>query len=190
MRVLGIDHGTKITGWGLIEAKYGEPFRYISSGLFREQGTPYPEYLSAMAKSVADKLRDIKPDCVALEAPKDNRGFTTTQRLTELVGCLKYTCMNLGVPFSEIPPSTMKLIVTGNGWATKEEVANRISKLLNVSMEEIVGTTYYKQGIKKGQIKSYILDGSDALGLAIALPIFLKRSGGGLDYDPRGLIKA
>jgi ATP-dependent protease HslVU (ClpYQ) ATPase subunit len=72
--------------------------------------------------------------------------------------------------------------LTGNGWATKEDVARRLSDLFEIPFEKLVEVTYYKQGIKAGQIKSYIADGSDALGLAIALPIMLKRQGVKLDY--------
>jgi Holliday junction resolvasome RuvABC endonuclease subunit len=101
------------------------------------------------------------------------------------LGCAKRLCVELGIPFAEIPPTTLKLIVAGNGWATKEEVALRISEHLKVPYESIVSVTYYTQGLKKGQIKSYIMDGSDALALAMTLPVYLKRPGIKLDYKGR-----
>jgi len=142
MRILGIDHSTACTGWGLIRAELIDgqlDYEYIAHGyLEKPKGLNYPDTLRYMGNSVRDLLAELKPDMVALEAPKDNRGFKATQALTELVGIIKYILMTAGYPFKEIPPSTMKKLVTGYGWSTKEEVATKIAELFSIPYENLV----------------------------------------------------
>lgn len=185
MIILGFDHGNTISGFGVVKCEQGKPFEFVDNGFITVPNLPYPETLLVYINMLEDLILKHKPDMIALEAPKSNRGFATHQHLVELLGCAKGLCVKLGIPFSEIPPSTLKLIVAGNGWASKEEVARRVSDHLKVPYDQIVKVTYYTQGLKKGQIKSYLLDGSDALALAITLPIYLKRQGNKLDYAGR-----
>lgn len=186
MRVMGVDHSTKNTGWGLIEisgTKDDIQYKYITHGFISQpEGSKYPETMFYMGSKLRDVLAKYKPDYVALEAPKDNRGFKATQVLTELVGVFKYILMKSKYGFTEIPPSSMKKIVSGYGWSTKEEVAIAVSKQLGLSFEDIVPVVYYKSGKKQGQVKEYILDGSDALGLAIAFIPYVRSQNGRLDY--------
>lgn len=184
MIVMGIDHGNTTTGWGMINSEFGKPFEYIAHGLIEDPKIHYPITLDEYTKIAGEIISEYKPELVALEAPKDNRGFIATQRLTELIGCFKRLCIADRKPFAEIPPSTLKHMLTGNGWATKEDVATKVSEILKIPYNSIVSVEYYKQGLKKGQIKNYKLDGSDALGLAIVLQPYVKRVGG-FDYDPR-----
>lgn len=181
--ILGIDHGTHITGYGLIDfnAITGEK-KYLMNGLNRlEAEILYPKTVLAQTEWVDKFLdglyreHDMHIDLVALEGSNDNRGFTATQRLQELQGCIKLVLMKHKQPYTVIPPSTMKKIITGNGFADKEIVARTLSELYSLPFDELVNFTYYKQGIKKGQVKSVLLDGSDALGLATAAPDYIKR---------------
>lgn len=184
MIILGIDHGNTSTGWGLIESEFGKPFKYVAHGLIEDPMIHYPVTLHKFTDMAGELIDKHKPDMIALEAPKDNKGFIATQKLTELVGCFKRLAISKHIPFSEIPPSTMKLMIAGNGHATKEDVADKVASILGLKFEDIATIEYYKQGLKRGQIKSYKLDASDALGLAIALQPYIKRIGG-MDYDPR-----
>lgn len=189
MRVLGIDHGTSTSGWGLIDVSLDSNkelvFRYLDHGLLHKpKGSEYPYNMKYMVQTIRDKLAELHPDYVALEAPKDNRGFKATQVLTELLGSIKTLCMETGYGFCEIPPSTMKKIVTGYGWSNKEEVARAAAEKLGLQFEDIVTAEYYKSGAKEGQIKKLLLDGTDALGLAMALVPYTN-SHGGLDYNPK-----
>lgn len=189
MLVLGIDHGTKISGWGLLNVSLDKnkelTFSHVAHGLvYRPKGMDYPYSMSYMVRALRDKLAEVHPDYVALEAPKDNRGFKATQVLTELLGSIKTMCMEAGYGFSEIPPSTMKKLVTGYGWSDKEEVARAAAVKLGLKFEDIVGVEYYKSGAKEGKVKRLLLDGTDALGLAMALVPYTKNNGG-LDYNPK-----
>lgn len=189
MRVLGIDHGTSTTGWGLLDVTMDSEgtlsFKHIEHGLiWKPKDMSYPYYMKYMVQALRDKLAELHPEYVALEAPKDNRGFKATQVLTELLGSIKTMCMETGYGFCEIPPSTMKKIVTGYGWSNKEEVARAAAETLGLQFEDIVAVEYYKSGAKAGQVKKLLLDGTDALGLALSLVPYTKDHGG-LDYNPK-----
>lgn len=187
MRVLGIDQSTKNVGWGLLEYSVVDRKRvtkYLCHGFIpRPKGLEYPETIRYMVNRLRDVLAEYTPDYIAIEAPKDNRGFKATQILTELIGAIKYTMMEARYSFIEIPPSSMKKIVTGYGWSSKEEVAVEAARQLGLNYEDIVPAELYKSGAKKGQVKEYILDGSDALGLALAFLDYLKQKDSKLDYE-------
>lgn len=187
MRILGIDQSTKNTGAGLIEVNKSEEVKYITHCFIsRPKGLAYPESILYMVEHLRDLLPELAPDIVAVEAPKDNRGFRSTQIMTELLGAIKYSLMRAGYPFSEIPPSTVKKQVTGYGWSSKEEVAVETAKQLGLRVEDIAPAVYYQTGKKRGQVKEYILDGSDALAIALTLVPYTRSKGGALDFRPKG----
>lgn len=176
MLVMGIDHGTKITGYGFLEMDLEtKKWTYVDHGFIRETKVSYPLSLFFMADQIRRLIRDIQPNLIIFEGPKSMRGFKAHQALVELLGCLKGVAIQCNKPYIEIEPTSMKSIVAGNGWASKEEVARSVSTILKIPYEELVGVEYYKTGSKKGQVKKYILDGTDALALALALPDYYKR---------------
>lgn len=120
---------------------------------------------------------EFKPDVAAIEDAKDNKGFTSHQKQVELAGSIKRVLVELNIPYVCIAPSTMKKAITGNGWSDKEEVARRVCMTLGLRHSQVIATEKYKSGAKKGSIKSLILDGSDALGLALAFPDYVRRIG-------------
>jgi crossover junction endodeoxyribonuclease RuvC len=188
MIILGIDPSNYSMGYGVIDFDiHTQKESYVTHGFIRETVKHYPETLVSQISQLKALLNSDKipaPAVVSIEAPKDNKGFTSHQRQVELIGCIKALLIDLKISFIEIPPNTMKNMITGNGWASKEEVARAISDKYGIKFEDIVVTTYYKQGIKKGQIKSYILDGSDALALATVFPSYYGRVMK-FDYRPR-----
>ena len=176
MLIMGVDPGNYIMGYGLVDYnRESKDIIYIDHGFIRETKLKYPYTLRNQVDTLAEVIRAKGPDLIVLEGAKHSRGFVSQQRQVELIGCIKRVLVKRLMPFIEIPPSTMKKIITGNGHATKEEVARAMSDIFNLPFEDLVIVTYYKQGFKKGQIKSYIADGSDALGLAFAFPTYYSR---------------
>lgn len=183
MIILGIDHGTRVMGYGVVEVVNGQPPKYVTNGYYDlEEG--YPKSLLQLKQIVIELLDKYTPIAVALEGPNAVRGFMSHKALVECLGVIKSALLERKCPYLEIPPTSMKQIIAGSGYATKEEVAYSLADKLKLPFESITAIRYYKGGAKKGQIKEYILDGSDALGLALAFPIYLGRVGK-LDYDER-----
>jgi crossover junction endodeoxyribonuclease RuvC len=186
---MGIDHGSKITGYGLLsldstnitnerglKSSINE-WSYVGHGFVKDSKISYPLNLVYMSRSVRDIIRHYEPKIIVFEGPKSNRGFKSSQALVETLGCLKKVAIELNRPYVEIEPTSLKLLIAGHGWATKEEVARAVSTKLNIPFEDLVPVEYYKSGKKVGQFKKYILDGTDALGLAMAFPDYYRKFG-------------
>lgn len=171
MLVMGIDPGNAITGYGLVNLDLTtEEMAYINHDFIEDRKAKYPISLVYITSRLASVFKEYSPDIVAIEGPKHVRGFKSHQKQIELIGCIKRLLVSKNIPFVEIEPSSMKRIVVGNGRASKEEVAIALSERFGIPFEKIVRVDYYKSGKKVGQIRSYTLDGSDALGLAVAFP--------------------
>ena len=185
MIVLGIDHAVaSVMGTGLIESIPTADDRYLGHGAVKAPNIPYPKNMGYMYSNFIRLIQEEHPGLVVFEEQKDNRGFIATQRLHEIQGAFKVFCVHNHIPFLSIPPSTMKKIITGNGWASKYEVAVAVAEKLGVGVETLTNMVYYKQGSKKGQLKDKVgFDSSDALGLCLAWRTYLKIVGGNLDYD-------
>lgn len=182
MRVMGIDHGNTISGFGVVD--FTEIPNYVDHGLIRKTLISYPKTLLVFPEMMEKRIVQFKPDMIAFEGQKDIRGYKPTQKLFELVGCYKQLAVKHRIPYVDIPPTTMKKYIANNGWASKEEVARVLAEIFKMDFEDLAPPLYYKTGTKRGQIKGYILDGSDALGLALCSLVYKKRIGG-YDYDGR-----
>lgn len=184
MIVLGIDHAvSSYMGYGVVDSIHMGNDIYVTHGLISAHNISYPKNMTHMVSKFSLLVKEYRPGLVVFEDQKDNRGFEATQKLHEVQGALKVFCVQNHIPFLSIPPTTMKKIVAGNGWAGKDEVAQAVAKTLGVEYNQIISTTYYKQGSKKGMVKGIAYDASDALGLIVAWRTFLRVTGGHLSYD-------
>ena len=176
MIIMGIDPGNSITGYGLMDMNMTNGnLSYITHGVIRDHMIKYPTSLVFIPREIKDLVKEYEPKIVVIEGPKHIRGFRSHQVQVELIGTIKHVLVSSNRSFVEMPPTTLKKIVSGNGWATKEEVARSISTILGISYERLIEVEYYKSGKKKGQVKKEILDGTDALGLLLAFPTFIKK---------------
>ena len=186
MLILGIDHGNKITGYGYINLDLDtREFTYVDHDYIFDSKVSYPVSLNFIYNRVKQVIRGRVPDVAVVEAPKHNRGFKSSQKQVELLGSIKQLLIAHNIPFVEMAPSSMKLLVTGFGHASKEEVARVLSDRFNIPIERLAHIEYYNSGKKEGQIKSYSWDGTDALGLALSFPAYILR-GDKLDYKGVG----
>lgn len=184
---MGIDHGNSITGYGVIHFNPDtNDILYIDHGYIYDSKVKYPVSLSYMGGFLKSIIYRHSPSVAVVEAPKHTRGFKSYQKQVELLGCIKGLLVASHTRFVEMPPSTMKRLVAGHGYASKEEVARVISDRFELPIHQLAHVEYYKSGQKQGEVKSYSWDGTDALGLALAFPSYI-REGKGLDY--KGFVK-
>ncbi len=161
---------------------------YVTHGLIRDPRINYPQTLFNYPAELSKIIEKYRPSVVGIEGAKDIRGYISTRNQSELIGCYKKLFIQFGIPYIEIPPTFLKKIIVGNGAATKEEVARTLSNIFNIDYEYLVQPTYYKFGPKKGKVKKYVLDGSDALGVALSVPQYILKVGK-LDYKGRGVVQ-
>jgi crossover junction endodeoxyribonuclease RuvC len=133
VRILGIDPGLAITGYGLIE-KDGAHLVYIASGRIRSrQAEPLPRRLSTILAGLAEVIAGYGPLEVAVEEVFVN----VNPKSTLLLGQARGACISAAVlaelPVSEYTAMQVKQAVVGNGHAKKEQVQEMVKRLLRLA---------------------------------------------------------
>lgn len=132
MRVLGIDPGSRVTGWGLVE-RSGRRLRYVASGTIKTAGScSFPARLRAIHDGVRSLLREWQPDSVGLEQAFVSRNVQAALRLGEARGAVLVCVATEDVAVHEYAPATVKLAVAGSGAADKVQVARGVGYLLGL----------------------------------------------------------
>lgn len=147
--ILGIDPGTNVMGYGLIMARGNalETIHYgvIQLGKYKEHGLK----LKKIFERIVQIIDTYHPDSVALEAPFFGENIQSMLKLGRAQGVAMAAALSRDIPISEYSPKKVKQSVTGNGNASKQQVAEMVKTLLH--LKELPKT----------------MDASDALGVAI-----------------------
>lgn len=132
MRFLGIDPGSRVTGYGLVE-QIGERLRTTDCGhISCPSDLSLAERLARLADELAAVLAQGEPDVAALESPFHGRNSRSLIVLAQARGALLATLAGHGVPVLEYAPAQVKTAVTGNGRADKRQVARMVQTLLGL----------------------------------------------------------
>ncbi|MBW2253039.1 MAG: crossover junction endodeoxyribonuclease RuvC [Deltaproteobacteria bacterium] len=135
MVVFGIDPGSSVTGFGIIEQRRGR-LHYVDSGFIRTSaGLPLADRLVAIHDGLLEALRAHEPDAVAIEAIFRHRSSESALRLGHARGVALLAARQCGyVPF-EYNPMTVKKSVGAHGRADKKAVANMVQMLLGTTVK-------------------------------------------------------
>lgn len=129
IRILGIDPGLRLTGFGVIEAN-GTRLSYVTSGCVRS-GTGD---LAARLKTIFDGLKEVisthEPTTVAVEKVFVNMNPQSTLALGQARGTAICAVVIAGLPVAEYTALQVKQSVVGNGHAAKEQVQQMVRRLL------------------------------------------------------------
>ncbi len=130
MRVLGLDPGSRRTGYGVVERE-GNALRGLAHGaLTPPAGAALPKRLAFIADGVARLIQDFSPDEVVVEEAFHHEFARSTLVLGHVRGALLVTAAQRDLPIAEYAPRSIKLAVTGNGAASKPQVASMVARLL------------------------------------------------------------
>ena len=133
MRVLGVDPGSRRTGYGVVE-KQGNRFRCVLHGHVAPKSTlPLAEKLLQIAREVGEVIDRVSPDCVVVEEAFYHQNVRSTLVLGHVRGALMVAAAQRGIEVAEYSPREIKLSVTGSGGAAKEQVAYMVQRLLGLS---------------------------------------------------------
>lgn len=132
-RALGIDPGSRLTGWGVVERE-GARLRLVGAGVIR-LGAPAPvaERLGRLAIACDDLLRRWRPSVVALERAFVARNVQSALRLGEARGVVFAAASVASVSVCEYAPTHVKLAVTGYGHAAKDAVGRGVCMRLGLA---------------------------------------------------------
>src|SRR5437867_1082637 len=123
MRVLGLDPGSRRTGFGVVE-RNGNAYRCLTHG-----HAPAPARsdlavrIHAIFVRVGELMERHAPDCVAVEEAFYHESVRSTLVLGHVRGALLVAAAERGIPIAEYSPREVKLSVAGSGAAAKEQVA-------------------------------------------------------------------
>jgi crossover junction endodeoxyribonuclease RuvC len=130
VRILGIDPGLRMTGFGVIE-KAGSRLAYLASGCVK---TPEAAGLPLRLKTILDGLREViavhRPQQVAVEIVFVNVNPQSTLLLGQARGAAICASVDAGLPVAEYTALQVKQAVVGNGHAAKRQVQDMVRRLL------------------------------------------------------------
>ena len=150
MRVLGIDPGYAIVGWGVVEY-VGNRFAPVGFGaVITEKDTPFEQRLVEIYDGILDVCRRYKPEAISIEKLYYQHNQTTVIGVAEARGVILLAAAQCGVPIYEYTPMQVKQAITGYGKAVKK------------LMQEMSRLLLHLDAVPKPD------DTADALGMAIA----------------------
>ena len=148
MVILGIDPGSITTGYAFLEQS-GKGFKVLEYGTFHAPANrDLEDRLVHIVTELETLLDKYRPDALAMEGVFFAKNAKSALVLGHIRGAVLVACRKRGMSFNEYPPKVVKQSVTGDGSASKEQVANMV---------------FAQLGIEKGDLP---LDASDALAIA------------------------
>ncbi len=132
MKILGIDPGLRITGYGVIE-KLPAGLTYVASGCIKSPDGELPDRLKNILNSVQEVITLFAPDEVAVEKVFVNVNPQSTLLLGQARGAAICAALLHDLPVSEYTALQVKQAVVGNGHAEKEQVQEMVKRLLKLS---------------------------------------------------------
>lgn len=171
MVILGIDPGSRAAGYGLLEIEdEGGEQRVLGYGVLRFDASDSHQL---RLKQIYDRLMEVveahPPDECAVEMPVYGRNPQSMLKLGRAQAAAMLVALNRGIPVTEYTPKEVKKSVTGNGNASKQQVAFMVRSVLEVGKEAAMG-----------------LDASDALAVGLCHAHRLAGGGAGAKAKKHG----
>ena len=132
MRILGIDPGIAIVGFGLIEADRGRTQLLNYGAITTPAGLPLARRLVQIEQDMEALIAQLKPDAIAVEELFFSNNITTGIAVAHGRGIILCTAEKSGVPLYEYTPMQVKQAVVGYGLAEKRQVMDMVKRLLKL----------------------------------------------------------
>jgi len=131
VRILGIDPGLRVTGFGIVE-QTGQRLAYVTSGCIRTADAQLPERIKTILDGLAEVMEQGQPDHVAIEKVFVNVNPQSTLLLGQARGAAICAAVGRSLPVAEYTALQVKQAVVGNGHAKKEQVQEMVRRLLTL----------------------------------------------------------
>lgn len=132
MRILGIDPGTGICGFGVIDVKHGKPILVDAGVISTPPHTPLPERLEDIYNSLHEIIDLNKPDVVSIEKLFFMQNITTGISVAEARGVCILVAKQSKLPIFEYSPNEIKKTMTGYGHADKKQMQEMVRLQLSL----------------------------------------------------------
>ena len=135
--VLGIDPGTNVMGYGVIKV-IGNKAEMVSMGVIdlRKMTDPYLR-LGYISERVTGIIDSFLPDEMAIESPFFGKNVQSMLKLGRAQGVAIAAAIHHDIPIHEYAPLKIKMAITGNGSASKQQVAGMLQRMLNLDINEM-----------------------------------------------------
>ncbi len=131
-RILGIDPGLRVTGFGILD-KEGQQLHYVASGCIRTPDGELPGRLKVILDSLREVIELHQPQLASVEKVFVNVNPQSTLLLGQARGAAICAAVSANLPVAEYTALQVKQAVVGNGHADKEQVQAMVTRLLNLS---------------------------------------------------------
>lgn len=160
-RVLGVDPGTAVTGYGVVEPADGLPGRLVECGVIRtDSKEKIWSRLDTLYQGVNELIARHRPAVVAVESVFYGKNARSALTLGQARGVILLAAARAELEIAEFPPATVKQTVTGRGGAAKAQVGYMVQQLLR---------------LKRAPTPS---DAADGVALALTYLLTHRREGG------------
>lgn len=133
MRILGIDCGSRVTGYGLIDTD-GTRHKLVEAGVIETGASDsFPNKLLQVGTRLREVLAEYRPDEAAVEDTFAAVNARSALKLTHVRGVALFVCAEAGLAVGEYSPAQVKLALAGNGRAEKQQVEWMTRALLGLS---------------------------------------------------------
>ena len=132
LRILGIDPGSRITGFGLIESD-GMRSVHLDHGVLRLQGEAMPPRLGEIFAGISRLIEAYRPEAMAIEQVFVAKNPASALKLGQARGAAICAAVQHGVAVAEYTPTRIKQSVVGNGHADKSQVQHMVRMILGLS---------------------------------------------------------
>lgn len=130
--ILGIDPGSRITGYGIVRQD-GRKLSYLGSGCIRTKVNDLPGRLKLIYAGVSEIITQFQPDCLAIEQVFMAKNADSALKLGQARGVAIVAAINLDLPVFEYAARQVKQTVVGTGSAEKSQVQHMVRTLLTLS---------------------------------------------------------
>jgi len=136
--ILGIDPGTTVMGYGVLEIRKNQP-KLLAMGILelKKYGNHYLK-LQKIFQRVLSLADEYHPDFLAIESPFFGKNVQSMLKLGRAQGVAMAAALFRDIPITEYAPLKIKMAITGNGRASKEQVANMLRQFLNIKQEQML----------------------------------------------------
>lgn len=149
--IMGIDPGTNVMGYGLLGVRGKTPELIVMGVIKLNSFESHYKRLARIYERVLGLVEQYLPDELAIEAPFFGKNVQSMLKLGRAQGVAMAAALSRDVPIAEYPPMSIKQAVTGQGSASKEQVANMLRHILHIEEEKM----------------PHLLDATDALAAAL-----------------------
>lgn len=132
MKILGIDPGSRRTGYGIIDVR-GEKAVLVHCGVVKAGDGEFPERLGAIFSALQELIGTHSPDEVAVETVFVSHNANSALKLGQARGAAICAAIAAGLPVSEYAPRAIKQAMVGKGGADKQQVQHMVRILLGHS---------------------------------------------------------